>query len=164
MRAAATLLLAILAAAGLAPSAGAADTCEYVRSAQVTVFLTRVESVDQKCTWYDRGLRAWVTEHLERYDAFGPNGTNLDEPRYELTYFEQAVERRYDDGRTTFEHRTLLTLAEGALVQHDYREARQDGCTTCSGGAELDPPHVPGRLSVPATPQYPHCLPPGLLA
>ena len=157
LRAALPLLLLV----ALAPLSGAHDTCEHVRSVQANVFTFRVTSVDQKCHWHDLRLGAEVTERVERHEVHDVSG---EEERHVLTYYEQALERRFQDGRTTFLHRTYV-LAADAFLQHDYLERRDaDGRTTCSGAAEGDPPAVPGRLSVPATPAYPACAPPGLLA
>lgn len=155
-------LPAVLLLALALPGPGAAeDTCEYVRSSQAQVFLLRLDLVEQKCTWYDLKLAAWTTERIDRYEAHPAEGTGT-EPV--LTYYEQALERRFDDGRATFLHRTYL-LAGGAFLQHDYVEARDaSGRRSCHGAGELDPPIVPGRLSVPRTPPYPACAPPGLLA
>jgi hypothetical protein len=152
---------ALLLALTLPPPAGAADTCEYVRTSQVNTLDASIVYVDQKCSWYDLTLKADITERVERVEV---HRGESDAPQHVLTYYKQALERRFSDGHVTYLHRTSM-LAADAFLQHDYRESRDaQGRATCNGAAEADPPAVPGRASATSTPAYPTCAPPGLLA
>jgi azurin len=161
MRALPAVVAALLLALALPAPAGAADTCEYVRSSQVNTLDASIVYVDQKCRWYDLNLKAHVTERVERVEAHRGDG---EAPDHVFTYYKQALERRFADGTSTYLHRTYV-LSGGAFVQHDYLEKRDaSGRVTCGGAGEVDPPAIPGRVSATSTPPYPACAPPGLLA
>lgn len=159
------LLLALLLAAGLAPTAEAADACDSIRNGVYHLGPLSVRELGHRCRYYNLAQKAHVTERVERYDAFRGDPPGENETKQPLfTQMTLTLEWRYLDGRTDFQRRTLLAVGD-AWLHADYLEQRTaQGKATCHGAAEGRFGYVPGRLGVPTTPDYPACAPPGLLA
>lgn len=157
-------LLAVLVTPGLAASP--AVRCDYTENADYAVMGLFVHYVSHRCHYHDFFLNADITDELERYDGYRadpldhePEGQTSD-----FALYTHSVETKYRNGKTTLLHRTFLAWEDGH-VRHDYMETRTAGSTTCRGAFDAEAPtsHLDGA-SVPNTPPYPTCLPPGLLA
>lgn len=155
------LLAALLALPLAAPPGGAASvSCDYDQATDYVAANLQVHYVRHRCRYYDVWIDAWVVDRLDRYD--GTRTDPLGPGQHVFTYYTQSVETTYvATGRVTFEHETFLGAA-GATLTHDYNEERAGGVQKCHGAAEAHTSQ--GRVSVPRTPDYPKCVPPGMLA
>ena len=157
-------LLVLLLALGVPLPGSAEDTCEHVSISQYVVLNVRIHHGAHKCRYYDVVQEAHVLDTLERYEGFTPDPASPTGLRSAFTYVDHTLELRFSDGRTTV-HRETRLLSGATYAEHDYYENRDpQGRQTCRGAADFLPGVIPGRVSVPTTPNYPRCPPPGLLA